>query len=306
MGDGCWAAFDTAPAAARTAVDIQQRLQREPGELRDLLQVRIGLHTGDVQPTDGDYFGPVPNRSARVADLANGQPDRLFLGQPPDCCPASTCAAKAPICCAASGSKRSFCSTPTECRQICARCAVPPHRRICPECTPPFLAVRTTYSARWPSSATITRLSPCWARAVSARTRLAIEIGEAISAAKNKVVQFCDLAPVADAEAVVASIADQVGARQQAGNGSARIDRGLRVRTRTAVDLRQLRACRRGRCVDRRSSGRCRRDRHPGDKPLGARGARRTADGSAAAHTGDHGGRPLRQSCLRSSTNRWW
>ena len=49
------------------------------------------------------------------------------------------------------------------------------------------------------------------------KTRLAIEIGEAISAAKNKVVQFCDLAPVADAEAVVASIADQVGARQQAG-----------------------------------------------------------------------------------------
>ena len=72
MGDGCWAAFDTAPAAARTAVDIPQRLQREPGELRDLLQVRIGLHAGDVQPTDGDYFGPVPNRSARVADSANG------------------------------------------------------------------------------------------------------------------------------------------------------------------------------------------------------------------------------------------
>ena len=71
-GGGCWAAFDAAPAAASAAVDIQQRLQGQSTEVRALLRVRIGLHTGTVEPTDGDYFGPVPNRSARVSDLANG------------------------------------------------------------------------------------------------------------------------------------------------------------------------------------------------------------------------------------------
>jgi class 3 adenylate cyclase len=72
LGDGCWAAFDAAPAAAETAIDLQRKLQAQPENIRKRLKVRIGLHTGNVNPTDGDYFGTVPNRMARVADFANG------------------------------------------------------------------------------------------------------------------------------------------------------------------------------------------------------------------------------------------
>ena len=36
------------------------------------LRVRMGLHTGEVEPRDDDYFGPVVNRAARVMAVANG------------------------------------------------------------------------------------------------------------------------------------------------------------------------------------------------------------------------------------------
>lgn len=72
LGDGCWAAFGSATNAAAAAIDFQLRHQTNAsaGELH--LDVRIGLHTGEVVPTGGDYFGPVVNRAARIVDLANG------------------------------------------------------------------------------------------------------------------------------------------------------------------------------------------------------------------------------------------
>ena len=72
LGDGCWAAFGSAPAAVRSAIEFQQQIQTGPWTLGERLKVRFGLHTGTTEPTEGDYFGPVPNRAARVADLANG------------------------------------------------------------------------------------------------------------------------------------------------------------------------------------------------------------------------------------------
>jgi len=216
MGDGCWAAFDAAPAAARTAVDIQQRLQHQSTVVRALLRVRIGLHTGTVHPTDGDYFGPVPNRSARVADLANG-------GQI--------------VCSAATAGLLSGFELHSEGTHLLRGIGVEevfllhaegveldprPLRRAArptnlPRVPTSFLGrhedVLRAMSLLDAHSSVVTMVGPGGV----GKTRLAIEVGEAIAAAKEKAVQFCDLAPVGDAEAVVASIADQVGARQQAG-----------------------------------------------------------------------------------------
>jgi class 3 adenylate cyclase len=62
-GDGVVAAFASPKAAVDTAVAAQQRLD---------LPVRMGLATGEAELRDGDYFGTVLNRAARVMAAGNG------------------------------------------------------------------------------------------------------------------------------------------------------------------------------------------------------------------------------------------
>src|SRR5580658_10455228 len=62
-GDGVCAAFSSAPEAVAAAVDAQRRLG---------LPVRMGLATGSAELRDGDYFGPVLNRAARVMGAGHG------------------------------------------------------------------------------------------------------------------------------------------------------------------------------------------------------------------------------------------
>jgi predicted ATPase/class 3 adenylate cyclase/Tfp pilus assembly protein PilF len=75
-GDSLFAVFTDAPSAARAALAIQHGLQK----LRDApagadgpeIRMRASLHTGPADPRDGDYYGPVVNRCARVRSLAHG------------------------------------------------------------------------------------------------------------------------------------------------------------------------------------------------------------------------------------------
>ncbi|OBA84384.1 cyclase [Mycobacterium sp. 1164966.3] len=62
-GDGVCAAFSSPKAAVDTAVDAQRTLQ---------LPVRMGLATGEAELRDGDYFGAVLNRAARVMAAGHG------------------------------------------------------------------------------------------------------------------------------------------------------------------------------------------------------------------------------------------
>ena len=71
-GDGVMAVFDAPRDALRASVDAQRRLQA-PGTGDDLaLNVRMGLHTGDADERDGDYFGAAPTRAARIMAAAYG------------------------------------------------------------------------------------------------------------------------------------------------------------------------------------------------------------------------------------------
>jgi predicted ATPase/class 3 adenylate cyclase len=71
-GDGFHAAFATAQDAVGAAVDAQGVLGREVwGETGPLL-VRMGIHTGEAQERDGDYFGGALNRAARLMSVAYG------------------------------------------------------------------------------------------------------------------------------------------------------------------------------------------------------------------------------------------
>ncbi len=70
LGDGAMAAFDSTRAAAHAAVAIQEAIsgaEAQPG-----LEVRIGLHAGEVVLTGEDYLGQAVNKAARIASAATG------------------------------------------------------------------------------------------------------------------------------------------------------------------------------------------------------------------------------------------
>src|ERR1700758_1555195 len=62
-GDGFVAAFASPLSAVNAAIDAQRELQ---------LPVRMGLATGEAELRDGDYFGTVLNRAARVMAAGHG------------------------------------------------------------------------------------------------------------------------------------------------------------------------------------------------------------------------------------------
>ena len=62
----------TASAAVSCAVEAQRRLDRESWETVSPVKVRMGLHTGEAEWRDGDYFGTVVNRAARLMAIGHG------------------------------------------------------------------------------------------------------------------------------------------------------------------------------------------------------------------------------------------
>ena len=62
-GDGVCAAFASPRSAVDAAVAAQRALE---------LPVRMGLATGEAELRDGDYFGTVLNRAARVMAAGHG------------------------------------------------------------------------------------------------------------------------------------------------------------------------------------------------------------------------------------------
>ncbi|HEV8236258.1 MAG TPA: adenylate/guanylate cyclase domain-containing protein, partial [Gemmatimonadaceae bacterium] len=70
-GDGMLAVFPRPDAAVLAAVDGQRALNVEDWGLIGSLRARMGLHTGVAEERDGDYFGPVLNRAARLMAMAH-------------------------------------------------------------------------------------------------------------------------------------------------------------------------------------------------------------------------------------------
>jgi hypothetical protein len=71
-GDGFAAAFSRAADAVIAAVESQKELQSEPWTDGPPIRVRIGVHTGEVEERDGNYFGPALNSAARLMGAAHG------------------------------------------------------------------------------------------------------------------------------------------------------------------------------------------------------------------------------------------
>jgi predicted ATPase/class 3 adenylate cyclase len=71
-GDGFHAVFAHARDALGAAADGQVAVQAQSWYPLDALQVRMGLHTCEVEVRDGDYYGSAVNRAARLMGTAHG------------------------------------------------------------------------------------------------------------------------------------------------------------------------------------------------------------------------------------------
>src|SRR3954468_2436915 len=71
-GDGVHAAFPTAAGGVAAAVDAQRAITTSKWDAIGGLKVRIGVHTGEAELRDGDYYGSDLNRAARLMSVAHG------------------------------------------------------------------------------------------------------------------------------------------------------------------------------------------------------------------------------------------
>ena len=73
-GDGCLCLFFSAIDAVRSAINMQQQWQLDP-----CVDVRIGIHTGDVSIEEDNVFGDGVNLASRIESLA--VPGAVFLSE---------------------------------------------------------------------------------------------------------------------------------------------------------------------------------------------------------------------------------
>jgi class 3 adenylate cyclase len=76
-GDGVYAAFWTAQDGVAAALTAQRAIHTAEWGQAGAMRVRMALHTGATEERDGDYFGPVLNRAARL--MAVGHGDQVLL-----------------------------------------------------------------------------------------------------------------------------------------------------------------------------------------------------------------------------------
>jgi predicted ATPase/class 3 adenylate cyclase len=72
MGDGAIAVFGSAGDAIDAATELQAALAATTHPDVGTLKVRMGIHSGEVEERDGDYFGPTLNRTARLMATGHG------------------------------------------------------------------------------------------------------------------------------------------------------------------------------------------------------------------------------------------
>ena len=71
-GDSRFAVFASAPGAVAAALAIQRAFAAEPWPTPRPVKVRIGIHTGEAELRDDDYYGSSVNRCARIRGIAVG------------------------------------------------------------------------------------------------------------------------------------------------------------------------------------------------------------------------------------------
>ena len=78
-GDSRFAVFVRPADAARAAVDIQRRMSHEAWPTPEPVKIRMGLHVGEGELREGDYYGSPVNRCARIRSLAS--PEQILISE---------------------------------------------------------------------------------------------------------------------------------------------------------------------------------------------------------------------------------
>ena len=71
-GDSTFSVFTHPAEAVAAAMAIQKAVATEQWPSTTPVRVRTGMHTGDAEPRNGDWYGPAVNRAARLRALAGG------------------------------------------------------------------------------------------------------------------------------------------------------------------------------------------------------------------------------------------
>ena len=211
-GDGVCAAFASPRSAVDAAVAAQRALE---------LPVRMGMATGEAELRDGDYFGTVLNRAARV--MAAGHGGQVLL----DGTTAGLCSSIDLI---ALGPRRlRDIAKPVEMFQVLAvglRSEFPPLKTL--DATPGNLRPQTTSLigreselAEVQEALKAHRLVTLTGVGGVGKTRLATEVAARLADEFPDGVWFFELAAVADPAAVPDAVAAVLGITQQPGKSVA-------------------------------------------------------------------------------------
>jgi class 3 adenylate cyclase len=207
-GDGVCVAFASPRSAVDAAIAAQRKLE---------LPVRIGIATGEAELRDGDYFGAVLNRAARV--MAAGHGGQILLAE-------STASLLSAVDLADLGPRRlRDLPTPVQVFQVQAaglRTEFPPLRTLDP--SPGNLRPQTTSFIGRESELDEVQAAVKAHRLVTltgvggvGKTRLAIEVAERLHDEFPDGVWFFELAAVTDPAAIPDAVASVLGITQQAG-----------------------------------------------------------------------------------------
>jgi class 3 adenylate cyclase len=72
IGDAFCVAFKSPSEAVSAAADVQRAIGNEDWSDIGEIKVRVGLHTGEAENRDNDYFGQSLNRVSRLLSIGHG------------------------------------------------------------------------------------------------------------------------------------------------------------------------------------------------------------------------------------------
>ena len=221
-GDGLHAAFDDPVDGLKATLALQHSLADLDDTLCLPLVVRCGLHLGQVEQRDNDYFGTAVNRTARIMDAAHGGQilvseavfERVHARLPADVSARDL-----------GGVRLADLASPVRVYQILhpkLRQDFPPLRSL--EATPNNLPQQlTTFFGREREIAEgqellkKSRLLTLLGMGGLGKTRLSLQLAADALAAYPDGVWFLDLAPISDPTLVPTEAAKTLGVQEQPG-----------------------------------------------------------------------------------------